>query len=39
MSRRHVDGSFTSDVNKVLDSLAAKEYLLWVMTSKTTGNR
>ncbi|KAF3857342.1 hypothetical protein F7725_009201, partial [Dissostichus mawsoni] len=28
LSRRHVDGSFTSDVNKVLDSLAAKEYLL-----------
>uniref|UniRef100_A0A4W5QQA8 Glucagon a n=1 Tax=Hucho hucho TaxID=62062 RepID=A0A4W5QQA8_9TELE len=37
MSRRHVDGSFTSDVNKVLDSLAAKEYLLWVMTSKASG--
>ncbi|KAE8278603.1 Dipeptidyl peptidase 4 [Larimichthys crocea] len=36
-SRRHVDGSFTSDVNKVLDSLAAKEYLLWVMTSKPSG--
>lgn len=32
--RRHVDGSFTSDVSKVLDSLAAKEYILWVMTSK-----
>lgn len=38
-SRRHVDGSFTSDVNKVLDSLAAKEYLLWVMTSKPSGER
>lgn len=38
-SRRHVDGSFTSDVNKVLDSMAAKEYLLWVMTSKPSGER
>lgn len=38
-SKRHVDGSFTSDVNKVLDSLAAKEYLLWVMTSKPSGER
>uniref|UniRef100_A0A673HMH6 Glucagon / GIP / secretin / VIP family domain-containing protein n=1 Tax=Sinocyclocheilus rhinocerous TaxID=307959 RepID=A0A673HMH6_9TELE len=35
--RRHVDGSFTSDVNKVLDSIAAKEYLQWVMNSKTSG--
>ena len=39
ISRRHVDGSFTSDVNKVLDSMAAKEYLLWVMTSKPSGDR
>lgn len=39
LSRRHVDGSFTSDVNKVLDSMAAKEYLLWVMTSKPSGDR
>lgn len=39
LSRRHVDGSFTSDVNKVLDSMAAKEYLLWVMTSKPSGER
>lgn len=38
-SRRHVDGSFTSEVNKVLDSMAAKEYLLWVMTSKPSGER
>lgn len=38
-SKRHVDGSFTSDVNKVLDSMAAKEYLLWVMTSKPSGER
>lgn len=38
-SRRHVDGTFTSDVNKVLDSMAAKEYLLWVMTSKPSGER
>lgn len=37
VSRRHVDGSFTSDVNKVLDSMAAKEYLLWVMTQKASG--
>uniref|UniRef100_A0A8C2CTQ5 Glucagon / GIP / secretin / VIP family domain-containing protein n=1 Tax=Cyprinus carpio TaxID=7962 RepID=A0A8C2CTQ5_CYPCA len=37
-SRRHVDGSFTSDVNKVLDSIAAKEYLQWVMNSKTYMN-
>jgi len=37
--RRHVDGSFTSDVNKVLDSIAAKEYLQWVMNSKTSGTR
>lgn len=37
--RRHVDGSFTSDVNKVLDSMAAKEYLIWVMTSKPSGER
>uniref|UniRef100_A0A3Q0ST55 Glucagon n=1 Tax=Amphilophus citrinellus TaxID=61819 RepID=A0A3Q0ST55_AMPCI len=36
-NKRHVDGSFTSDVNKVLDSIAAKEYLLWVMTSKPSG--
>ena len=39
VSRRHVDGSFTSDVNKVLDSMAAKEYLLWVMTQKASGAR
>uniref|UniRef100_A0A667XFV4 Glucagon / GIP / secretin / VIP family domain-containing protein n=1 Tax=Myripristis murdjan TaxID=586833 RepID=A0A667XFV4_9TELE len=39
LSRRHVDGTFTSDVNKVLDSMAAKEYLLWVMNSKTSGER
>lgn len=38
-SKRHVDGTFTSDVNKVLDSMAAKEYLLWVMTSKPSGER
>lgn len=38
-SKRHVDGSFTSDVNKVLDSMAAKEYLLWVMTSKPSNER
>lgn len=38
-SRRHVDGTFTSDINKVLDSMAAKEYLLWVMTSKPSGER
>lgn len=38
-SKRHVDGSFTSDVNKVLDSMAAKEYLHWVMTSKPSGWR
>uniref|UniRef100_A0A672NPW9 Glucagon / GIP / secretin / VIP family domain-containing protein n=1 Tax=Sinocyclocheilus grahami TaxID=75366 RepID=A0A672NPW9_SINGR len=37
--RRHVDGSFTSDVNKVLDSIAAKEYLQWVMNSKASGTR
>lgn len=37
--RRHVDGSFTSDVSKVLDSMAAKEYLLWVMTSKPSGEK
>lgn len=37
--RRHVDGSFTSDVNKVLDSIAAKEYLQWVMNSKASGSR
>lgn len=34
LQRRHVDGSFTSDMNKVLDNIAAKEYLLWVMNSK-----
>jgi len=39
VSRRHVDGSFTSDVNKVLDSMAAKQYLLWVMTSRPPGER
>ncbi len=37
--RRYVDGSFTSDVNKVLDRIAAKEYLQWVMNSKTSGTR
>ncbi|XP_041834474.1 glucagon-1-like [Melanotaenia boesemani] len=36
-SERHVDGSFTSDVNKVLDAMAAKKYLLWVMTAKPSG--
>lgn len=39
LRRRHVDGSFTSDVNKVLDSMAAKEYLQWLMNSKATGAR
>lgn len=38
-NRRHVDGTFTSDVNKVLDSMAAKEYLQWVMASKPSGER
>lgn len=36
LRRRHVDGSFTSDVNKVLDSIAAKEYLQWVMSSQSS---
>lgn len=36
LHRRHVDGSFTSDVNKVLDSIAAKEYLQWVMSSQSS---
>lgn len=36
LRRRHVDGSFTSDVNKVLDSMAAKEYLQWVMGSQSS---
>lgn len=36
LRKRHVDGSFTSDVNKVLDSMAAKEYLQWVMSSQSS---
>lgn len=39
LSRRHVDGSFTSDVNKVLDSMAAKELILWAMNSRPSGER
>ena len=39
LSRRHVDGSFTSDVNKVLDAMAAKEFLRWVMNAKASGER
>lgn len=39
LSKRHVDGSFTSDVNKVLDSMAAKELILWAMNSRPSGER
>uniref|UniRef100_A0A667ZBV5 Glucagon / GIP / secretin / VIP family domain-containing protein n=1 Tax=Myripristis murdjan TaxID=586833 RepID=A0A667ZBV5_9TELE len=38
-SRRHVDGTFTSDVNKVLDSMVPKEDFLWVMCSKASVER
>uniref|UniRef100_A0A667XHR3 Glucagon / GIP / secretin / VIP family domain-containing protein n=1 Tax=Myripristis murdjan TaxID=586833 RepID=A0A667XHR3_9TELE len=37
LSRRHVNGTFTSDVNKVLDSMATKEYFLWLMNSEASG--
>nr|AAB37529.1 glucagon-like peptide-2, GLP-2=proglucagon-derived 3.7 kda protein [Amphiuma tridactylum=three-toed amphiumae, pancreas, Peptide, 33 aa] [Amphiuma tridactylum] len=32
----HADGSFTSDINKVLDTIAAKEFLNWLISTKVT---
>ncbi|NXO81212.1 GLUC protein, partial [Sitta europaea] len=36
MGRRHADGTFTSDINKVLDDMAAKEFLKWLINTKVT---
>ncbi|XP_039610952.1 glucagon b [Polypterus senegalus] len=34
--RRHADGSFTSEINKLLDSIATKEFVNWIMNSKSS---
>ncbi|MGH0135886.1 UNVERIFIED_CONTAM: hypothetical protein FKN15_059677 [Acipenser sinensis] len=39
LRKRHGDGSFTHDMTTVLDSIAAKEFLNWVMNSKTSEAR
>uniref|UniRef100_UPI00398F3CA4 pro-glucagon-like n=1 Tax=Pristiophorus japonicus TaxID=55135 RepID=UPI00398F3CA4 len=39
MDRRHADGTFTSEINIVLDTIAAKEFLNWVLNSKTIQSR
>lgn len=36
LGRRHADGTFTSDINKVLDDMAAKEFLKWLINTKVT---
>lgn len=36
MGRRHADGTFTSDINKILDDMAAKEFLKWLINTKVT---
>eukprot|EP00061_Rhincodon_typus_P016338 g44507.t1 len=35
LDRRHADGTFTSEINIVLDTIAAKEFLNWLLNSKT----
>ncbi|XP_067890637.1 glucagon b [Heterodontus francisci] len=39
MDRRHADGTFTSEINIVLDTIAAKEFLNWLLNSKTVQSR
>ncbi|XP_067842886.1 glucagon b [Heptranchias perlo] len=39
MGRRHADGTFTSEINIVLDTIAAKEFLNWLLNSKTVQSR
>ncbi|XP_041056176.1 glucagon b [Carcharodon carcharias] len=39
MDRRHADGTFTSEINVVLDTIAAKEFLNWLLNSKTVQSR
>ncbi|XP_051879274.1 pro-glucagon-like [Pristis pectinata] len=39
MDRRHADGTFTSEISVVLDTMAAKEFLNWLINSKTIQSR
>ncbi|XP_060683865.1 glucagon b [Hemiscyllium ocellatum] len=39
LDRRHADGTFTSEINIVLDTIAAKEFLNWLLNSKTVEAR
>ncbi|XP_078407504.1 glucagon b [Cetorhinus maximus] len=37
--RRHADGTFNSEISVVLDTIAAKEFLNWLLNSKTVQSR
>uniref|UniRef100_V9KW24 Proglucagon n=1 Tax=Callorhinchus milii TaxID=7868 RepID=V9KW24_CALMI len=39
LDRRHADGTFTSEINVVLDTMAAKEFLNWIINSKNIQSR
>ncbi|XP_078085308.1 glucagon b [Mustelus asterias] len=39
MDRRHADGTFTSEINVVLDTIAANEFLNWLLNSKNVQSR
>ncbi|XP_062906206.1 pro-glucagon-like isoform X1 [Mobula hypostoma] len=39
LDRRHADGTFTSEISVVLDTMAAKEFLNWLLNSKTVQSR
>ncbi|KAL7991687.1 hypothetical protein Chor_015943, partial [Crotalus horridus] len=36
LGRRHADGTFTSDYNKLLDDIATQEFLKWLINQKVT---
>ncbi|XP_069786629.1 pro-glucagon-like [Narcine bancroftii] len=39
LDRRHADGTFTSEITVVLDTMAAKEFLNWLINSKKIQSR